>query len=180
MVVSLSDTDHKNFRRAQLVITSIAMICSLTILVCSAYFVWSPSIKSPKLETEWNSSYGNKDGNTLFLSNQSQLRPVNITFRVYNTGSAPSHDVGVAFEYTTGIGNVDSLLIYAGEQIPTTTYSNGYHQGLLQGGASFYIIVQFEVSFYGIWSSLQKPILSFQIFSSELPTINVAIEIRLF
>ncbi len=180
VVVSLSDTDHKNLRRAQFIVALVAMILSIIILLGSIIYVWWPSIKSPKLETEWNSSYGNKDGNTLFLRNQSQLRQVNITLKVYNTGSAPTHDVGVAFEYTTGIGGFDYLLIYTGEQIPTITYSNSYHQGLLQGGASFSVIVQFEVSFYGIWNSSQKPMLSFQIFSSELPTINVAIEMQLF
>lgn len=178
-VVSLSDTDHKNLRNAQLFVTLVAMICSILILSGSIAYVWLPSIKSPKLETEWNSSYGNKDGNTLFLLNQSQLRPVNITLRVYNTGSVPAHGVGFSFEYTTGIGGFDYLLIYTGEQIPTITYSNSYHQGLLQGGASFSVIVQFEVSFYGMWRSSQKPMLSFQIFSSDLPTINVAIEMQL-
>jgi hypothetical protein len=179
VVFILSDTNHKNLRNAQFIVALVAMICSISILCGSIAYVWLPSFKSPKLETEWNSSYGNKDGNTLFLLNQSQVRSVNITLRIYNTGSVPAHGVGVTFEYTTGIGGIDYLLIYTEEQIPTITYSNSYHQGLLQGGAFFSVIVQFEVSFYGMRTSSQEPLLSFQIFSSDLPTINIAIEMKL-
>jgi len=61
----------------------------------------------------------------------------------------------------------------------TTTYSNVYHQGLLQHGVALSVIVVFEVSFYGIWNSPSKPMFYFQILSSGLLTINVAIEIIL-
>jgi len=153
------------------------MICS--ILAGSIYFIWLPSIKSPKLEIEWSSSFGNKVENSLFLVNQSQSRPINITLEVYNTGGAPTHDVGVSFDYTTGIGSYDYLLIYENNQYQTVTYRNSYQKGLLQEGSPFSIIVLFRISFYGIWMSSLEPMLNFQIFSTELPTINVGIEIKL-
>jgi len=158
----------------------LAMLCSILLLAGNIYYVWWPSIGSPQLEVEWSSSLGVKVAeNRLNLANQSQSKPINITLEVYNTGNAPAHNVGVSFDYTTGVGGYDYLLIYENNQYRTITYSNGYQQGLLQDGSSFSVIVLFRVSFYGIWTSSSKPTLNFQVFSTELPTINIEIEIQL-
>jgi len=178
-VVILLDKLVKRFRDGQSFFSFVAMCCSISILVCSFIFVWLPSIKHPQLEVEWSSSYGNKDGNRLSLVNQSQSIPINITLKVYNTGGTPSHDVVASFGYTTGIGGYDCLLVYENNQYQTLTYSNSYQEGLLREGSSFSVIVLFRVSFYGIWNSLSKPVLRFQIYSTELPTINVEIELQL-
>jgi len=136
-------------------------------------------MKSPDLDVYWSSSWGNKVENRLYLANQSQSKPINITLEIHNTGNAPAHNVGVLFEYTTGIGSYDYLLIYENNQYRTKTYGLSYQHGLLQNGHSLYITVLFRISFYGIWTSSSKPQLIFQVFSTEIATRNVEIEIHL-
>jgi len=168
------------FKKWTGIFSFVAMLCSICLLLCNIYYVWLPSIRFPQLEVEWSSSWGVKVAeNRLNLANQSQSRPVNITLEVYNTGNAPAHNVGVSFDYTTEVGCYDYLLIYENNRYQTITYRNSYQQGLLQEGNYFSVIVFFRVSFYGIWTTSSKPTLNFQIFSTELPTINVEIEIQL-